>query len=422
MAADFRAELWRERRAGLSRSRMTCAVLVGLGLVKFVPYLTAGPGFLIDDWRFAYNVQSEGTWAVAHTGGATVRPGSFVAYALMFGASQSPVVLAGILATLNVAFAVVLYLVMRRWLPEWEATVAAGAWLLVPSHAGSDYWISGFGGTLALLLLGLGVLALIEAYKHDTSMMLPGVLIVTSVAVYELSILFAVVSLVAVPLLERKQIRWAPTLAAMGGIGVAGLVILAQTPYASRSWLDLPGVWALTFDLGQSGAIGTLVVGVISAGVLGVLARSWWRERRRVSSGPGRRLLVGLTLMGLGIAPALRFPLGIGGMGDRVNVAAAVGAGIVLAALLASVPRRGLMVAVVSVPSLIGGYTVMGDYVAAGDDGRAWIAQHRHGGIVDEADLPEPRGGVFSLCCDYVTTSAVRVVTGRHDVEVRVVG
>lgn len=157
---------------------------MAIAAVKYVPFVLAGPGFLMDDWLFARNAFFNGAW-VAPVGGLTTRPGSYVAFAATFGLTQSPKILLAILALLNALTAVVIFAALRRWLAEWQAAVAAGAWLAIPSHTATDYWMSALVGPLSLLLLAGGVWAYGEAYHSNRGLILPGVLLVASVAVYE---------------------------------------------------------------------------------------------------------------------------------------------------------------------------------------------------------------------------------------------
>lgn len=110
------------------------------------------------------------------------------------------------------------------------------------------------------------------------------------------------------------------------GIVAVAFWIAAQAVYQVRGRLDPALIWRLNFGLGIShspwydhlAAFSTLGIGL-------VLAVAIYRERRGCHWLPGRLLLVGLTLLVMGIAPAVGFPFTIEGFGDRVNVAGALG-------------------------------------------------------------------------------------------------
>ena len=410
------------------RTWWSLSALVAIAAAKYVPFIVAGPELLMDDWLFVRNALFDGAWE-APAGGLTTRPGSYVAYVATFGVTQNPRILLAILSVVNAVTALTILMAFRRWLPEWQAAVAAGAWLAIPSHTATDYWMSAFVGPLSLLLLTGGAWAYGEAYHSKRGLILPGLMLVASVAVYEISILLAVVILFAVPRLESRRIRWRPTLAILFGIVAVAIWIAGQAVYQVRGRLDPAVIWRLNFGLGVSHSPWYEYLGILATLGIGVaLAVAIYRERKGCRWLPGRLILVGLVLLAMGVTPAISFPFSIEGFGDRVNVAGAIGAGLVWTGVLSALPDGWLPVraggiAFLLAVSLAQGFAMMNVYVDSGREARAWALRHAGSTTqtVRSQDLPASRQGVFGLCCDGVTTAAVQFTAHSPRAIVKVV-
>lgn len=386
-----------ELMTGGWRESWTVAALALVALVRWGPFLASRPGFLMDDWLFADRARSLGAWETAGAGLST-RPGSRVVYALTFGLTQEPVVLALVLAVCGFLIAVMLWRVALRWMSGGLAAGTACLWLALPTHSALDYWASAIPIAVSMVLFLGGVLNLSVAYRCNRSTVPAAILMVGSVATYELTICLAGLALIFVPLMERRSIRWPSVIMTSGGMAMVAWWIASQAVYRGSRWLDVAALMRLNAMVTPDRPWASFVGWSVVAGCVAMLGLGWSRERSGRPWVPGRLGLVGLILMVAGGLPVARFPWQVAGFGDRVNSATSVGAAVmIVGGLLAVYPivvaRIGIAVLLVTV--MVAGSLERSDaYVTAAEAGRAWLGSH------PGAPLPAlGTDGVYPFCC-----------------------
>ncbi|MEZ5180232.1 MAG: hypothetical protein R2746_18630, partial [Acidimicrobiales bacterium] len=121
-----------------------------------LPFLLAGPGFYLDDWRNLARLDTVGWLRSAEASRFASRPGAWgvemVLYPTLRDHAGAWVV---VLALLNAATATVLYLLLRRFTPHRWAVAVVLLWILLPNHSSLRL----FPNT-APMVVGLGLLAL----------------------------------------------------------------------------------------------------------------------------------------------------------------------------------------------------------------------------------------------------------------------
>lgn len=375
--------------------RIPVALLFGVAALRWLPYLLWGPQFLMDDWLLARNAQQLGAWHTAS--GLPTRPGSHLVYAATFGLTQSPRLLLALLGATNVAIAFCLWRIAGRWVASAVAIMLAVGWLILPVHTATDYWLSTLPTTIALLLLLVGALLTAHAYATGRSAFLGGMLIVSSVAIYELMLGLAIAAVFAIPILERRSLRRVQAAAVITGIAGAAGWIATHAVYGIQRGLDFEGVWRLNFQLGPVTRWSALVLLASTSSLVVLLAVAYSRERSRRAWMPGRLALAGVAMMVLGLLPALRFPWAVDGLGDRINVVAAIGTAVVWTALIHALPTsKGRKVAALSIAllALASGTSRVMDYREAGRAGKVWLKEPVH------TPFPSARNNVYAFCCD----------------------
>lgn len=407
-----------------------------------LPYMTKGPGFVLDDWFTLANAHFDGWLASAGPEQWRARPGAGVVYAFVFGVvGRHPLATVAVSTALCACIGVALWLLLGRFLPPRLSFAISAMWIVVPNHGSLLYWASATNVAVALLLLLLGLLAL-DAQRLALAVLL----LAASVLCYEATAPIAVMGLIAVPRSRGRSIL-APL--------VAGAVTLGPV-----------AVWMLVFfhpaksGLSESPELGQLLAAHVgwgvfpkaqwtrAAGLAATLIAVWTlvsAARRRTTFGPAPRLVAaGVAVILVGTAPFVRYFYAPLGAGDRVNVVASVGTallwtGVLVAAadLGASLLRRlplwawrgpervvgGVLVGAVAIGMMVANVEAASEWSRAGTDARAVLASlgPLQPGEVVEIEAPLFRRNVSAFLDDSNVSSAVQLHAGTRDVSARLV-
>src|SRR5581483_10393287 len=181
-------------------SHTSSAAIGALALAVAVPFALRGPGFILDDWFTLYFRRFQGVlWAGGH-GQLAARPGAWLTYLLEFGLiGAHPQAIYAIQTLLNVAIAVALFRLARRFVPESTALAIAVVWVVLQDHSTVDHWASTTPSQVSLLLLLVGGLALVTATDRRSAGVLAVALFAASALSYEATLPVAAAALFAVP-------------------------------------------------------------------------------------------------------------------------------------------------------------------------------------------------------------------------------
>jgi hypothetical protein len=334
-----------DERLGAGFASRDALVVAGLGALVVaiaVPYLVAGPGFIVDDWRFLERGRLDGPFAAPTVNTLFARPGSWATTFALHGViGPHPSAIFVVQTLLNVAVAAALYLVGKRFVSPTLAACVAAVWVVIPIHTTLSYWAAVANGTVALLLLIVGI-GLLDARRW----LLAGAALVVSALCYEATLLPAVVAVVAVPAF-RHRLKPVPCVSLLGALGVTGLWMYAHATYP----LDRPygkAIKLLRAHFGQgltgSRTTGTVLTIAAAAAVLWILIDV---VRRRPLAEAGWLVLVGIAVIPIGAAAFARLHFGFVGTGDRVYTVSAVGCAMFWVGFAALVWSRARWLAVV---------------------------------------------------------------------------
>lgn len=343
------------------------AVLVGLVALRGLVYVAQGAELLSDDWSVLASIEVNGVAEAAPTL-QWGRPVAWLVDTVLYGAvGPHPLVLFAVITALNAVVAVLLFLVLGRFVRSSSALAVAVVWVLAANHNTLTVWSATAPTVVALALLLGGVLALTTGRWP-----LAGVLLALSVLSYELTAPPAIAAVVLLP--AARPLGWRPR-AAMGALVVLATAWVAHDPLTDPRW-DVPGVdlvWRALFSDGLLGTadgptrlvhyLGDLVlVGVVVAVVAYLLG-----ERDR-EDGPVL-VLWGVAVIALGSLAWLNLGLGQEGIGmqDRLLAVSSIGAAMVLVGVL-QLAWRHLRGAAVVAAVLLVGVLVIGQFVSL----RAW--------------------------------------------------
>ncbi len=309
------------------RDLLTVAGLGAASVLIVLPYLLAGPGFFMDDWRNLARLDTVGWMRAAEAGRFASRPGAWAVETVLYTTLRDHAeawVLA--LAALNTAAATALYLVLRRLTVERVALVTALVWILLPNHTSLRTFPNVAPMVVGLTLLLIGILLM------DSRRLVWGAV---SVALggfcLEVMLLPGLAALAAMHLWRgRGTRREAWTGAAI--IVVAGLLMLIHPTYDASSVIRgtpapiLPAHFGAGLTTVPAAA---WLLGVTAAAGVVVAAVQAIRGRGDAGSAPWL-VLSGLAVMVLGLAPyVLKWPAAYRGQADRNFVVSSVGSAMV---------------------------------------------------------------------------------------------
>lgn len=327
--------------AAAPASARTGAVLATLSLAASSLYLLAGGvGYVLDDWFALGNAHFGGAWTAAGAEQWRARPGAGVTYAFSFGLLEGrPLAAFAFLATIGATTAVLFWLLLRRFVPERFAFVAALVWIVLPNHTSLEFWISATNISLSVLLVLAGTLVVLTPTTRRIAVAC--LLFAAASLSYEAVMPIIAALVVVLPWLLRGR----PDVKAVASVGVTqvavagwivshwhsgkalgGTVDLSQVPAAHFGWGVLPVGPVATLAM-------LLVLVVLTAHVARLLTR-------RFTCGPVEWAVpVGLGVIALGVLPFVRYLYAPLGAGDRFNVVSSFGGAILWAVVFETLRR-----------------------------------------------------------------------------------
>jgi len=308
-------------------------VVVGL-------YASLGTGFVLDDWYTLRNAHFDGALAAAGEDQRLARPGAWLVYAVVFGViGPHPAVVLVLQGAVVAATAVLLVLVLRRFLPSPLATLAAALWVMLPNHTSLEAWASASNIALALLLGVAGCFLLGRSELGTAGIAGAAVLMATAALCYEAVIPAALLAALALPWLADGRPRWAPVVAVGTGLVLVATWILTHWhPGKPVTIGETDLTQAVGAHLGwgvvPAGVAADLVTLVGLAGVTLAVARVVLPSQRG-RAGPAEWCVVaGLVVIGVGTVPFAFYLYAPLGAGDRLTVVSSVGGAMVWAGLV----------------------------------------------------------------------------------------
>jgi hypothetical protein len=365
--------------------RLAVGLFAG-GAALSLPYALAGPGIVLDDWFTLWWGWRDGVWRAAGSTQGRARPVGALVYDLQYGViGPHPLVWLAFQTIVTALSAVLLFRVLRRFLPSLPAAAVAAVWLLSANHSTLDHWGAGSLAGIALLLLLAGSAALLRGTERSaaTTTWLGVALLALSPLVYEATLPASGLAAVFLPWIAghgfgvRASALRAVPLAAVAAWLVTGSYHLRE----DQGWFEVSRTLDALFGTGigrwtTPGAV-LFVIGVLgclaaAAGLVSPLAR------RLVPARSARLIAAGLGVAAVGYVPFLRYPISPLGVGDRANVVAAVGGAMVWVGIGWALERHRAMLwpvaatfGVVLMAARVGRAT---DWAAAGDDSRHILA------------------------------------------------
>jgi hypothetical protein len=410
------------------RGPLAIAGLTVLRLAVALPYLLRGPKLFRDDFAFSAAGRFGGVWQAAGRFDRLGRPVGWLINCLQFGViGPHPLVLYLFQSAVGVAVVVTLFLVARRFLPEFVAVGVAAMWALLPNHSSIDHWASQAGVLVGLLLFLVGVHRLVVACDRGRSGWPAVVWLAASCACYEATIPMAMIAVVVVPLVIERRVR---ARLAVGGVASLGALTGWTLTHSWRvgyhvpvpkGWADVSLVVLSNFGAGiaPSVALGSVVFVVSAVAIALALVR--FSRLRGQWTAIDWMVPAGLAIIVVGTIPFVKFPISVYGMNDRANVVSSVGAATVWVGLLALMVRYRLAVAasavalaLLVVPSL---WQRDRNYWRAGTDAEQTVRAvearfaHPRSDVVVGPTIPN-RGGVVGADVTWAVSAALEVSTG----------
>lgn len=357
-----------------------------IGLVGALPslvWMLAGPELMHDDWWLAEafaDQSASGTWdgLVEAATEAPARPGGAIYYAVSYGLfGRSAWLHALLLAMVNAALCILVYLVVERlWRPHLALWVA-GFYAVMPNRGSTRLWFAVGNYPLALILSLVGVLLLLRNRPF-----LAGAVMAAGVLTFEGVAGLAVLAIGSWILLTWSD-RWRRGVAAMVPIVIATGTLYLLSPKREGSSLSVGGLdrmLASQFGVGtfESPVVARVAFIAVAAGVVIVIARPGpWREEYRSP------VLWGLAILVAGWLPfaVTGWPIGTDGFFDRANGVIGLGTAVICGSLLALVAERApahsgsVAGAVVFIGLFSLNLKDLRSYVEAADDGNQLLAQ-----------------------------------------------
>ncbi|MGH9281109.1 MAG: hypothetical protein ACRD12_23870 [Acidimicrobiales bacterium] len=359
-----------ERDRAAVTDRRVAVAIGAFGVLWGLPFVLLGPKFVLDDWFTRYWAWQDGWWRAAGPTQPRARPLGALIYTIEFGViGDHPGVIAAVQVGLSAATAVLFFVVCRRFLSRWISAAVAVTWLILGNHSALDHWASGMIAQVALLLLLAGVLLLIRTEDAGRPPWPGTVLVAVSALSYEATILAAAAAVVAVPLLTRRRLPWRRLAWQLGIVGATGAYLVAASYHFDndQGWLDVGTVFNGHFGsavLPSWGPVGAILALGAAIGVVTALVRPLSpRLRDVIPAGPSHLVVAGVAVIAIGLAPFIRYPISVLGVGDRANVVAALGTALAwvgLAGMLAGMARGRTAVLVVAGAVLATGFAAQG--------------------------------------------------------------
>lgn len=303
------------------------AGLLALCLLRVVPYLLAGPGFYMDDWRNLARLETVGWLRAAEAGKFASRPGAWSVETVLYTVLRDhPVWWVLALAVLSAATGTALFITLRRFVAQWTALAVVLVWIVLPNHTSLRVFANTAPMTVGLLLLTVGI------WCMDRDRLVLGAFAAGAGGLcYEVMLLPALTAVVVLHLLRGRGTR-RQALTAAAVIVVTGCLMLIHPTYspASADRGSPVGLGAAHFGSGltEIGLLAGVLAVTATAGIVVSLVQ-FARGRRGADDGPWL-VVVGLGIMAVGLASfALKWPTGVRGQADRNYVVSSVGSAMV---------------------------------------------------------------------------------------------
>jgi hypothetical protein len=405
--------------------------LVALGVVMAIPFVAFGPGMILDDWYIQRDAAFGGVFSAGDRDLMAARPGAWLIYALDFGAlGAHPLPRYLIQVALNLVVIVLLYRLLRRFLPQAQSAAVTAIWVILPNHTALSYWASATNIVVALAFLLGGGLLLARRPNQARDQVLASGCLVLSALCYEATLPAAGLAVVAIPALLDREVRWNIVLRHWLVLALVFLWLTSHLHPVKRphDWLD-PGLifpahfgWGVEPD-GLLAVLATVValVGILMA-VVGLL-----RPQSRIDQQGAAMVIAGLVVIAVGTAPFARYIYEPIGANDRVNAVAAIGAALVWAGtgwvLLRFRPLVYVGAAVLGLGAIVLNVQRADLYSTAGDDAATAAvavaeAFPEAGAVVVVGPCQLATDGVTGLPEWYVAEAAVQLARGDRDITV----
>jgi hypothetical protein len=323
------------RRLGAHRSELLVAAAA---LAASAVYGVLGTGYVLDDWYSLANARFEGPWMAAGPEQLGARPGAWLTYAVLFGLlGGHPWTALAVQAVVFAATAVVLVVLLRRFLGPGPALAATIIWVVLPNHTSLEVWASATNIALCVLFTGLAALLLSGPLSPGARAAAVALLVAATLS-YEAVLPLAAVVVVALPWLRSGR----PDRPVIGGGAVAlglsaGWIVAHWNPGKTVEPTQAVGAH-LGWGIAPSGlAEVSTVAGVAGAAlVAGMLLLP---ERRALAVPTDWAVVAGVGVIVAGTVPFARYPYAPLGAGDRYNFVSAVGGALLWTGLLARLAR-----------------------------------------------------------------------------------
>ena len=351
--------------AGVSRRAL--AVLSALVVLRAAAYAVLGAQLVLDDYSILAAIRADGMgegvpalqWG---------RPVGWLTDTLVYGlVGAHPLGLLAVVTAVNLAAALLLYLVMGRFVRSRTAFFVAAVWVLAANHNTLTVWTATAPTVVAVVLVLAGILLLTDGRWIGAAVCLG-----LAVLAYELSFPVAFVAALLVP--SARALDWRRRVVPLAAVALAtGWVAL--DPLNSPSW-DPPGVPLVWRALFSSGLVGTAdapdrlvhyLGDLVAVGLVACLV-AWLAGQRDREDGPALAL-TGVVVILLGAVGFVNLGLGTEGIGmqDRLLAVSSVGAALVLVGVLQFAHRHLRVAAAVAAVVLVG-VLVAGQFVSL----RSW--------------------------------------------------
>lgn len=374
----------------------------GLVLARAALFVHLGVRHVLDDYDLLYLSDRFGTarFIGDYWRG---RPVAGVVDAALFGGVGSrPLVLFAIVTVLNLAAALLLLLVLRRFVALHTAGFVTALWVITANHTSLTVWTATAPTVVALVLLLAGILLLTAGRWRWAA----ACFALASLS-YELVIPVCLIAVLIVP--SAEPLTWPKRLAAALPTALAAIWVLLHPVYEDTPVpdTDVSLLWRAHFSdglLGTAGGPDRVVYLLGDLALLGLIgcAVAWLLGDRDREDGPWLAL-AGLAVMVAGSAGFLRVGLGFESAGffDRLLAVSSIGVAMVFVGIGQLVWRRSRPVAFAGAVGLcmaaVAGLVVsMQSWSAAGADVTAALAfvdatRPVDGQVVDVAIGPYPR-------------------------------
>jgi len=360
---------------------------VGVAVAAALPSIlgaSLGAPLAVDDWAFAADSRYR-SFAAAFGTQTRSRPlegtWNWAEFRLL---GTHPVAHLLVLAAVNAAAAVLLWRLLRRWLPLRIAVLTTLVWLVLANRGSTHLWNTNSPHVFSLcLMLGALLVASVRPLTTRRFAVALAILVAATFA-YEGAVALGTVALVILVWTQaERSVRTRLAVITVAVLGAAAGWTLVTSPKLNNSPTPLKNashVISIHFGAGVLPGYPRLLAAV----VLVVVA---WSLAATVLPGFKARteehlVLVGLGAIVLGAAPfaAGGFPFGTDGFFDRGNLFADLGTALVYGSMLSMLfrlswrPVAVALSAAVLVAFAVPGAKDVHDYVRAGKDGRRLLA------------------------------------------------